>query len=141
MGRGRQRGRGCRLISDETIIDHDDNELEAVGLGDCKRYGQIRRLFTLAELMRKYRFGLTLEAINFKLGDEYGYRCHVRTTRRDLALFNTLGWAFPCREYRLGLAVVVWKWSADRPIFEQQAESVKRFGYVRATQRFLSLEG
>ena len=77
-----------------------------------ERYRQLRRIFHLAEILRRYRWGCQTVYLNQELAEETGQPCHPRTTYRDLQFMESCGWIEVIgrgQERR-------WKWIDRKPL-------------------------
>lgn len=79
----------------------------------------LARLLYVAELLRQFRFGLTLDFVHRETSERTGRPWHPRTIRRDIALLERVGVV-----ERTGYNPCRWQWTGLRPLIETRPETV-----------------
>lgn len=97
----------CR--TEVTTDNFDDGPLEFSGE---RRYVQSLRVLTLAELLRQFRFGITLAYIVAEIYERTGESWCERTIRRDLQFLRSANLV----EEIPNDSGSRWKWTEQRPL-------------------------
>lgn len=87
------------------------------------RYSSLRRILTLAEILRQFRFGCRLEFLNRETSERTERPWNIRTTRRDLLFLESCGF-IEARPIPGDRRNVSWHWCDSLPMAKQPPERI-----------------